>query len=134
MATDVKRLRKEARIRGLDLHSLPVRNRHHLERALENLGKEPADAFFLLFDADLFDDANLGMVERFVEKRDLIYIVPDSSLTSTGGAFAHAPGFRAMGEQAGQLIRQILLNEERPLQLGLVTPQARSFVVQRAEK
>lgn len=134
LAPSVRNLRKEAIERGLELVSLPVRNRRHLERALENLADQPADAFFLLFDPDFFDESKLAMIERFVEQEDLIYIVPDASLLGTDEAFTSAPGFHAMGERTGRLILQMLQDQEMPMQLGVVFPEARDFVVQRSAK
>lgn len=133
-ASGIKSLRKEAKRRDLKLVSLPVRNRSNLQTALDKLADRRADAFFLMFDPDLFGAPEMSMIERFVREHDLIYIVPDMSLRIADRALAQAPGFRAMGERAGLLIRQILQDEELPMQIGVVLPEPRDVVVQRSPR
>lgn len=129
LSRSLKRLRAEARARGMSLEVRPARSARQVASALRDLAGEPVDAFFLLLDPKLFDMGSFERVRRFAADRDMVFIVPDSSLVAAGGTFSFAPGFRELGAYAGRLVGQILLGNAEPSNIGMIFPTTRYFAV-----
>jgi len=125
-AVSVPELGRLAKQRGLTLTARPVRSLKNVDRMLADLSADPADAFFLLWDPEFFDAQTLDRIRAFVQEHSMTYIVPDASLLAVGGTFADAPGFEAMGRQAGTLIGEIYRGLP-PLEVGVVAAEGRTF-------
>ena len=121
--TELGRLAKQ---RGMTVTARSARNFEHVEKAIIKLSRDPGEAFFLLWDPELFDERTLSLIREFVQANDLVYIVPDPSLLAAGRTFTDAPGFHAMGKRAGGLVGEIF-NGLEPLDVGVVFPEEHTF-------
>lgn len=129
LARVVRDLRAAAKERGMTLTARSARSVEEAARVLERMRSDPADVFFLLHDPEFFDEPRLSLIRKFVEERDLIYVVPDTYFFDMGGNLTDAPGFRAMGEEAGIIVRHVLGGSPALLELGVVVPDKRTFAV-----
>jgi len=127
LAHAVQDLRRAAADRGMTLDTATVRDRSEFLSAVRRIDPGGVDALFLLMDPDLLDRPTLDQVGRVIEMKKLVYVVPDPGLPELGGTFVLAPGFRAMGAEAGRLANVIVADGLTPDQIGVVFPAGRGF-------
>lgn len=129
----MKRLRRDAKRLGLSVEVLTARNLENLTAALDAHSPGDYDAFFLLLDAALMDQAALARIREWMSGSSIVYIVPDPSLLETGGTFSYAPGFREMGVHAASTVDKILDGEIRMPGCAEAFPEPRSFTLNSPE-
>ncbi|MFQ5700598.1 MAG: ABC transporter substrate binding protein [Acidobacteriota bacterium] len=133
LAHAVGRLRRAARDHAMELVARPAREAARIPAVLETLDRQEIDAFFLLLDPELMDIRSFEMIRRYTASRNLVFIVPDSSLVAVGGTFSFTPGFRELGAQAARMVARIILDGEQPALIGATFPETRRFALNPVE-
>jgi ABC-type uncharacterized transport system substrate-binding protein len=126
---DVRELEKAARARGMSLTALPARSVRQVRGCLRALSRDRHDAFLLLMDPALIDQATFEEIRRFAAQSGMILIVPDASLVGAGATFAYGPGYRELGAYAGRVINNILRGAATAAALGRIYPTTRYLAI-----
>jgi putative ABC transport system substrate-binding protein len=128
----VSRFRLAAEAAGISLVAGYVRRTEDFPRALDDLSREKLDAFVVLMDPDVYTARNFALVRRFTTEKDIVLVVPDSSMTGPGKIFTLTPGFWETGAVAGMLLRQIVEGRLKPIDVGIRDPTEGEVAAARA--
>jgi putative ABC transport system substrate-binding protein len=92
--------------------------------ALKELDNEPLDAFLMILDPVIANDASFKLLVAFSLKRRIPLIVPADPLVKAGALLSVGADYAKVGDQAWDIARRILQGEVKPSDIGVRRPDA----------
>jgi putative tryptophan/tyrosine transport system substrate-binding protein len=108
-----------ARVLGVKVQTLGVRQPNDFDHAFAEMTREPPDAILMVSDA--LTVLNRGRVVEFAKTNHLPTIFENSSIVRDGGLMSYGPKQSEIGERAADLVARIL-GGARPADLPLELP------------
>ena len=92
--------------------------------ALKELDNEALDAFLMILDPVIANDASFKLLVAFSLKRRIPLIVPADPLVKAGALLSVGADYAKVGDQAWDLAKRILQGEVKPSDIGVRRPEA----------
>jgi len=92
--------------------------------AIKELENEPLDAFFMILDPVIANDASFKVLLNFSLKKRIALIVPAEPFVKAGALFSVGADYSKIGDQAWEIARRILQGEVKPADVGIRHPDA----------
>lgn len=115
-------LRDAAGRHGLELMARSLHSISDVEEALESLGEENIDAFFLFLDPELWTPQVVAAVGEFTRRRGILLLLPEHDSFRAAHGVTYVMGFDELGAFAGGLMNNILSRRTNQPTVGLVYP------------
>ena len=121
-----KEIESAARLLGLQLHSLEVRNAKDFDRAFEAALRERAQALFFLPEAVF--SGNINRIVDFTTGNKLPSMYEGSGSVAAGGLMSYGPNSNDLFRRAATYVDKILKGE-KPADLPIEQPTKFEFVI-----
>jgi len=115
-----------ARVLGIKVQTLGVREPNDFEHAFSEMTRDKPDAILMVSDA--LTNLNRKRVVEFAKNQRLPTIFENSSLVRDGGLMSYGPKQSEIGERAAEFVVRILRGA-RPADLPLELPTRFEFLV-----
>ncbi len=92
--------------------------------ALKELENEPLDAFLMILDPVIANDASFKQLLTFSLKRRIPLIVPADPLVKAGALLSVGADYTRVGDQAWDIAKRILAGDVKPSDIGIRRPEA----------
>jgi putative ABC transport system substrate-binding protein len=92
--------------------------------ALKELENEPLDAFLMILDPVIANDASFKLLLAFSLKKRIPLIVPADPLVKAGALLSVGADYAKIGDQAWDLAKRILQGDIKPSDVGVRRPEA----------
>jgi len=92
--------------------------------AIKELDSEPLDAFLMLLDPVIANDATFKVLLNFSLKKRIALIVPAEPFVKAGALLSVGADYTKVGDQAWDIVKRILQGEVKPSEVGIRHPDA----------
>jgi putative ABC transport system substrate-binding protein len=92
--------------------------------AIKELESEPLDAFLMILDPVIANDASFKVLLNFSLKKRIALIVPAEPFVKAGALLSVGADYTKIGDQAWDIARRILQGELKPSEVGIRRPDA----------
>jgi putative ABC transport system substrate-binding protein len=113
-----------ARSAGLELVRKPAQSTKDALAAIKELDAEPLDAFLMLLDPVIANDATFKVLLNFSLKKRIALIVPAEPFVKAGALLSVGADYTKVGDQAWDIVKRILQGELKPADVGIRHPDA----------
>jgi putative ABC transport system substrate-binding protein len=113
-----------ARMSGFELVRKRAQNTKETLVAIRELEEEPLDAFLMILDPVVANDASFKVLLNFSLKKRIPLIVPAEPFVKAGALLSVGADYGKIGDQAWDIARRILQGEVKPSDVGIRHPEA----------
>jgi putative ABC transport system substrate-binding protein len=92
--------------------------------AIKELDSEPLDAFLMILDPVIANDASFKVLLNFSLKKRIALLVPAEAFVKAGALLSVGADYTKIGDQAWDIARRILQGELKPSDVGIRHPDA----------
>src|ERR1041385_48086 len=92
--------------------------------AIKELGSEPLDAFLMILDPVIANDASFKVLLDFSLKKRIALVVPAEPFVKAGALLSVGADYTKIGDQAWDIAKRILQGELKPSDVGIRHPDA----------
>ena len=113
-----------ARSAGFELVRKRAQNIKEALVAIKELDSEPIDAFLMILDPVIANDASFKVLLTFSLKKRIALVVPAEPFVKAGALLSVGADYTKIGDQAWDIARRILQGELKPSDVGIRHPDA----------
>jgi putative ABC transport system substrate-binding protein len=113
-----------ARMSGFELVRKRAQNTKETLVAIRELEDEPLDAFLMILDPVVANDASFKVLLNFSLKKRIPLIVPAEPFVKAGALLSVGADYGKIGDQAWDIAKRILQGEVKPSDVGIRHPDA----------
>jgi putative ABC transport system substrate-binding protein len=113
-----------ARSAGFELVRKPAQTTKEALVAIRELESEPLDAFLMILDPVIANDASFKVLLNFSLKKRIALIVPADPFVKAGALLSVGADYTKIGDQAWDIAKHILQGELKPSDVGIRHPDA----------
>jgi putative ABC transport system substrate-binding protein len=113
-----------ARTAGFELVRKRAQTTKEALVAVKELESEPLDAFLMILDPVIANDATFKVLLNFSLKKRIALIVPAEPFVKAGGLVSVGADYSKIGDQAWDIAKRILQGELKPSDIGIRHPEA----------
>src|SRR5206468_2684341 len=87
--------------------------------AIKELESEPIDAFLMILDPVVANDATFKILLTFSLKKRIPLVVPADPLVKAGALLSVGADYTKVGDQAWEIARRLIQGESKPADIGV---------------
>jgi putative ABC transport system substrate-binding protein len=113
-----------ARSAGFELVRKRAQTIKEALEAIKELDREPLDAFLMILDPVIANDASFKVLLNFSLQKRIALVVPAEPFVKAGALLSVGADYNKVGDQAWDIARRILQGELKPSDVGIRHPDA----------